>query len=132
PRRWLRCPGCEVPGDRGAASSTSEVPMAVVVDGGAGDRKKPLSAELNLVPYIDLLTCMVAFLLITAVWTQLARLEVQQKGQGEVDSPAVVDQWRVAVAVHEGGFNLIVGPGQKPIPLKANGAGGALDYQRLE
>jgi biopolymer transport protein TolR len=81
--------------------------MAVVVDGGAGDRKKPLSAELNLVPYIDLLTCMVAFLLITAVWTQLARLEVQQKGQGEVDSPAVVDQWRVAVAVHEGGFNLI-------------------------
>ena len=57
--------------------------MAVVIDGGGGDRKKPLHAELNLVPYIDLLTCMVAFLLITAVWTQLARLEVQQKGQGE-------------------------------------------------
>jgi hypothetical protein len=34
--------------------------MAVVVDGGGGDRKKPLSADLNLVPYIDLLTCMVA------------------------------------------------------------------------
>lgn len=39
--------------------------MAVVIDGGGGDRKKPLHAELNLVPYIDLLTCMVAFLLIT-------------------------------------------------------------------
>lgn len=103
--------------------------MAVVVDGGGGDRKKPLSAELNLVPYIDLLTCMVAFLLITAVWTQLARLEVQQKGQGEVESPSLVDQWRVAVAVHEGGFNLIVGQAQKPIPLRE---GGALDYGRLE
>jgi biopolymer transport protein TolR len=57
--------------------------MAIVVDGGGGDRKKPLHADLNLVPYIDLLTCMVAFLLITAVWTQLARLEVQQKGQGQ-------------------------------------------------
>ena len=51
--------------------------MAVVIDGGGGDRKKPLHAELNLVPYIDLLTCMVAFLLITAVWTQLARLKVR-------------------------------------------------------
>ncbi len=60
--------------------------MAVVIDGGGGDRKKPLHAELNLVPYIDLLTCMVAFLLITAVWTQLARLEVQQRGQGDADS----------------------------------------------
>ena len=63
--------------------------MAVVIDGGGGDRKKPLHAELNLVPYIDLLTCMVAFLLITAVWTQLARLEVQQRGQGDADARAV-------------------------------------------
>ncbi len=97
--------------------------MAVVIDGGGGDRKKPLHAELNLVPYIDLLTCMVAFLLITAVWTQLARLEVQQKGQGDADSQAIVDETRIAVAVHSDGFNLIVKEEQKPIPL---------DYARLE
>jgi biopolymer transport protein TolR len=106
--------------------------MAVVVDGGGGDRKKPLSAELNLVPYIDLLTCMVAFLLITAVWTQLARLEVQQKGQGDLESQTTPDELRVAVAVHERGFNLIVASDQKPIPLKGDSAGGALDYARLE
>jgi biopolymer transport protein ExbD len=82
-----------------------------------GDRKKPLHADLNLVPYIDLLTCMVAFLLITAVWTQLARLEVQQKGQGQEEGPATVDRMRVAVAVHDGGFNLIVKDDQKPLPL---------------
>jgi len=28
--------------------------MAVSIDGGGGDRKKPLSADLNLVPYIAL------------------------------------------------------------------------------
>jgi biopolymer transport protein TolR len=98
--------------------------MAVVIDGGGGDRKKPLHAELNLVPYIDLLTCMVAFLLITAVWTQLARLEVQQRGQGDADAHAgVVDEIRIAVAVHGDGFNLIVKDEQKPMPL---------DYARLE
>ena len=97
--------------------------MAVVIDGGGGDRKKPLHAELNLVPYIDLLTCMVAFLLITAVWTQLARLEVQQRGQGDADARAVMDEMRIAVAVHGDGFNLIVKDQQKPMPL---------DYARLE
>jgi biopolymer transport protein ExbD len=106
--------------------------MAVIIDGGGGDRKKPLHADLNLVPYIDLLTCMVAFLLITAVWTQLARLQVEQKGQGELDSQTAVDETRIAVAVHDGGFNLIVKADQKPIPLKTGGVRPSLDYARLE
>ena len=55
--------------------------MGFTIDG-KGGRQKPVNAELNLVPYIDLLTCMVAFLLITAVWTQLASLSVSQKGPG--------------------------------------------------
>jgi len=41
--------------------------MSVSVQTGNKSGKKELNAELNLVPYIDLLTCMVAFLLITAV-----------------------------------------------------------------
>jgi biopolymer transport protein ExbD len=44
--------------------------------------KKPLDAAINLVPFIDLLSCCISFLLITAVWTQLARMDVSQKGQG--------------------------------------------------
>jgi biopolymer transport protein ExbD len=100
--------------------------MAVTIDGGGGDRKKPLNAELNLVPYIDLLTCMVAFLLITAVWTQLARLKIDQRGQGPGE-PGVPDPFKIAVVVHDDGFNLIVGNDQKPLPLKA----GDLDYATL-
>ena len=63
--------------------------MGVSVESGGKSGKKPLNADLNLVPYIDLLTCMVAFLLITAVWSQLARLNVHQKGQGQAgeDTP---------------------------------------------
>jgi biopolymer transport protein ExbD len=54
---------------------------AAPVPGGKGG-KKPLDATLNLVPFIDLLSCCISFLLITAVWTQLARMDVTQKGQG--------------------------------------------------
>jgi biopolymer transport protein ExbD len=102
--------------------------MAVSIDGGGGDRKKPLNADLNLVPTIDLLTCMVAFLLITAVWTQLARLKVDQRGQGPADDVnPPVDHQKIAVIVHDDGFNVIVGDDQKPLPRKA----GELDYATL-
>ena len=38
--------------------------------------KKPLDAAMNLIPFIDLLSCCISFLLITAVWTQMARMNV--------------------------------------------------------
>ena len=101
--------------------------MAVSIDGGGGDRKKPLTAELNLVPYIDLLTCMVAFLLITAVWTQLASLPIGQKGTGPHDEGLSELPLKIAVVVHEDGFNVIVGDTQKPLPRKD----GELDYATL-
>jgi biopolymer transport protein ExbD len=103
--------------------------MSVVVDtGGKGGGKKPLNAELNLVPYIDLLTCMVAFLLITAVWTQLARLQAQQKGQGQAGEETPPElQVKIVVLVNQEGFNLVVGPDQTPIPKK----GADYDFERL-
>jgi len=39
--------------------------------GNSGNRKT-LDAAMNLVPFIDLLSCCISFLLITAVWSQLA------------------------------------------------------------
>ena len=103
--------------------------MAVSIDGGGGDRKKPLNAELNLVPYIDLLTCMIAFLLITAVWTQLARLKIDQRGQGSGTETDVTNRAHEESpsSCHDDGFNLIVGNDQKPLPKKA----GELDFATL-
>jgi biopolymer transport protein TolR len=64
---------------------------------GRGGRRS-LSPELNLVPYIDLLTCMVTFLLITAVWTQLAQLDVAQRAPGKNPGDApVATPLRIAV-----------------------------------
>ena len=102
--------------------------MSVSVDTGGKSGKKPLNAELNLVPYIDLLTCMVAFLLITAVWTQLARLQVQQKGQGAAGEEAPPEKGvKITLGVNAETFNLVVDQDQTPIPKK----GDAYDYEKL-
>ena len=42
--------------------------------------RKPLDAHLNLVPFIDLLSCCISFLLITAVWTQLDSIAARHAG----------------------------------------------------
>jgi len=45
--------------------------------------KKPLDASINLVPYIDMLMTIMTFLMMTAVWTQIAMLEVQNASGGQ-------------------------------------------------
>jgi biopolymer transport protein TolR len=79
--------------------------------------KRSLSADLNLVPYIDLLTCMVAFLLITAVWTQLAQLKTSARrpGEGEEAPPLT----KLAVVVGEDAMNLVVGQEREMVPSRA-------------
>ncbi len=42
--------------------------------------KKPLDAAINLVPFIDLMAVTISFLIMTAVWTQIGRLQVSQAG----------------------------------------------------
>ena len=37
-----------------------------------------MGVELNLVPFIDFLSCLIAFLMISAVWTQISALETEQ------------------------------------------------------
>jgi biopolymer transport protein TolR len=102
--------------------------MSVSVSTGGKSGKKELNAELNLVPYIDLLTCMVAFLLITAVWTQLARLNASQKGQGQAGEETPPTQpVNIVVVVNQEGFNLVISQDQTPIVKK----GDQYDYEKL-
>ncbi|MFL5321748.1 MAG: ExbD/TolR family protein [Myxococcaceae bacterium] len=50
-------------------------------DGGkGGKKKKPLDTAINLVPFIDLMAVTISFLIMTAVWTQIGRLQVSQAG----------------------------------------------------
>ncbi len=39
-----------------------------------------MDVELNLVPFIDMMSCMVAFLLLSAVWTNVAQIGVSPRG----------------------------------------------------
>ena len=95
--------------------------MGVSVDSGDKSGKKSVNADLNLVPYIDLLTCMVAFLLITAVWSQLARLEAHQKGQGQAGEDTPPEKvFKLVVLVNADGYNLVADQDQQPIPKRGD------------
>lgn len=48
--------------------------MAHVESGGS--RGRAVSVELNLVPFIDLMSVLITFLLITAVWTQVSMIQI--------------------------------------------------------
>jgi len=51
--------------------------VGVSVEGGKG-RGRKVNAELNLVPFIDLLSVCIVFLIATAVWVELSSLPVDQ------------------------------------------------------
>jgi biopolymer transport protein ExbD len=42
--------------------------------GGGGGKKRAVDQEINMIPFIDLLMVTISFLLITAVWSSMARL----------------------------------------------------------
>lgn len=44
------------------------------------DDSGSVNVELNVVPFIDLMSCLTAFLLVTAVWSQYAQIEINPKG----------------------------------------------------
>jgi len=109
--------------DASAGWNPEHVPLSFLAMHLTGKKK---SADLNLVPYIDLLTCMIAFLLITAVWTQLAQLHFSQRspgGEGQEKPTA-----RVVVMVGEQGFNLVVDQDRQVLPRTPGG----YDFAALE
>src|SRR3984893_16050976 len=83
--------------------------------------KKALDAELNLVPFIDLLSCCISFLLITAVWTQLARMDVTQKGAGAAGASSDEQKQEVQLTLYvdKDGYTFSKSTGEStPIPKK--------------
>ncbi len=93
--------------------------------------KKPLDAAINLVPFIDLLSCCISFLLITAGWTQLARMDVTQKGQGAAgaaDEKPPEQQVNLTVYMDKDGYIFSKSTGESTdIPAKD----GEFDYAKL-
>lgn len=60
--------------------------------GGGHGGKKSVDSEVPLVPFIDLLLCCIMFLLVTAVWNQLARINANQQTPGRTQDQPPEDQ----------------------------------------
>lgn len=50
-----------------------------------GNKKRSANVNLNLVPFVDLMTCLTAFLLVTAVWTSQAQIDANISQGGGAD-----------------------------------------------
>jgi biopolymer transport protein ExbD len=56
--------------------------MGGVDVGGGQSKRKSLDSEINMIPMIDLLMVTISFLLITAVWTHMARVNADAQVPG--------------------------------------------------
>src|SRR5258708_3095793 len=63
----------------------------VDVGGGGKGKRKSLDSEINMIPMIDLLMVTISFLLITAVWTHMARIDASAQVPTNDPSPPPCD-----------------------------------------
>ena len=98
---------------------------------GTGD-KKSLNVELNIVPFIDLMSCLTAFLLVTAVWVNIAQINIQPKGKTRDTANVQQDDEHVTLSVLVQADRVWVGLSRvnefQEIPKKGDGQ----DWEKFE
>ena len=98
---------------------------------GTGD-KKSVNIELNIVPFIDLMSCLTAFLLVTAVWVNIAQINIQPKGKTRDQAQVQQDDEHVTLSVLVQSDKIWVGLSRvnefQDIPKKADDQ----DWDKLE
>jgi biopolymer transport protein ExbD len=96
------------------------------------DDKKSVNIELNIVPFIDLMSCLTAFLLVTAVWVNIAQINIQPKGKTRDQAQVQQDDEHVTLSVLVQSDRIWVGLSRvnefQDIPKK----GEDQDWDRLE
>lgn len=104
--------------------------MAHIDDGKGG---KSANVELNIVPVIDLMSVLIVFLLITAVWNQVSMIQLGTSVYGKkTNDQEIVPPKSLEIAlrldVQRNGFVVVIGNTTKPIPFKE----GTYDLERLK
>lgn len=105
--------------------------MGGVSVGGDGGGKKSVDHEIPLIPFIDLLICAVMFLLVTAVWNKLARIDANQQQPGQQapeDAPPPEEKVKLVLQVQNSGFILASTAGDR---LEIPKNGDAFDLEEL-
>lgn len=80
--------------------------MAGISVGGEGGGKKSVNHEIPLIPFIDLLLCCVMFLLVTAVWNQLARINANQQAPSAQAPDNMEQKIKLVLQVQNTGYVL--------------------------
>lgn len=105
--------------------------MAHIESGGKG---RNVNTELNLVPVIDLMSVLITFLLISAVWTQVSMIQLgasfaSPKDPNQVETkPPPLEDVVLKLEIRKTGYVLFVGKDVRPIPM----AKGTYDNEALE
>ncbi len=96
----------------------------------AQKQRRSVDLHIELVPFIDMLAMMITFLMMTAVWTELGRIQVSQAptGPSESSSPPQQPTLQLNLTVTERSYLLQAGSEMTEIPLAADGS---LDTAKL-
>jgi len=98
---------------------------------GTGD-KKSVNVELNIVPFIDLMSCLTAFLLVTAVWVNIAQINIQPKGKTRDTQNVQQDEEKPILSILITADRIWIGMSRvedkRPIDKKQN----EQDWEKLE
>ncbi len=95
--------------------------MSEIQTGSGGGRRTSL--ELNLVPFIDLMSVLITFLLITAVWSQVSMIQIGSSIYGKKTDSAPIQpppesDVVLKVEVRANGYTLTVAKQNTNIPNK--------------
>jgi biopolymer transport protein ExbD len=83
----------------------------------SGRGKRPLDAQINLVPFIDLMAVTISFLIMTAVWNQAGRIEVASAG-GAPTTEGTPPPVPITLALTAAGVSVsVAGKASDPSPL---------------
>lgn len=94
--------------------------------------KKALDAQINLVPFIDLMAVTISFLIMTAVWTQIGRLQVSNSGGPASEEQQDDKTVPVTLLITDKELKLTVGGSvYDPMPFVRDPKG-RLDLQKLK
>lgn len=86
------------------------------------DQDKEINVDLNLVPFMDLMSVCIIFLLITSVWTQFSMIQlgssIYAKKQDNQTEPPKEDKITLDVRINGNGYVVTVAGAATPISKK--------------
>lgn len=107
--------------------------MAHIDDGKSG---RSANVEVNIVPIIDLMSVLIVFLLITAVWDQVSMIQLGtsvygKKTNDEEIKPPKSLEIALRLDIQKNGYVVVIGKTRVPIPLKEGEYNGEILKEEL-